>query len=307
MRLSQEKSQTTGTRFPLDLLCRLAQVPRSSFYEYRRQRREAHQGRPRERKRPGPKTQVDNAQLLVLVREVLTGSPFVTEGVKKVHARLRKRGIRVGRDRVNRVMREAGLLSPQRVETRKDQPHDGTIIPETINQIWGTDATLFATENGDLLWLFAVIDHYSDELLGWHIVEVGQGDRFAALEPIKQAVRKIRGAVGKGVGDQVAIRHDWGPQYAAKDFKKELDFLGLRNSPAFVHEPETNGVIERFFKTMKLECLWVQRFRDVEHARQIVAEWIETYNTQWLIERHQYRTPREVRLAYEAARKTTAA
>lgn len=306
MRLSKEKSQTTGKNFPIDLLCRLAEVPRSSFYDYRRQLREAREGRKRERKRPGPKTEVDNVQLLVLVREVLAASSFTSEGVKKVHARLRMRGIRVGRERVNRVMREAGLLSPQRVETNEKKLHDGTIIPETINQIWGTDATMFAAENGDLLWLFAVIDHYSDELLGWHIVEVGQGDRFAALEPIKQAVRKIRGAVGKGVGGQVAIRHDWGPQYAARDFKKELDFLGLRNSPAFVHEPETNGVIERFFKTMKLECLWVQRFQDVQHARQIVAKWIETYNTQWIIERHQYRTPHAVRRACEAV-KTTAA
>ncbi len=59
------------------------------------------------------------------------------------------------------------------------------------------------------------------------------------------------------------------------------------------------GVIERYFKTLKLECLWVHRFRDVEHARQIVGEWIETYNTQWIIERHRYCTPREVRLASE--------
>ena len=100
----------------------------------------------------------------------------------------------------------------------------------------------------------------------------------------------------------MAIRHDWGPQYVAKDFKNELRFLGLRNSPAFVHEPETNGVIERYFKTLKLECLWVHRFLDVEHARQIFGEWIETYNTQWIIERHRYCTPREVRLASEGTK-----
>jgi len=301
MRLGKEKSQTTGKKFPIDLLCRLAKVPRSSFYEYRRQMRQARQERKRARKRPGPKMQVDDAELLMLVRKVLAESPFATEGVKKVHALLRKRGIKAGRDRVNRVMRQAGLLSPQRAKTAEKKAHDGTIIPEAINQIWGTDATLFGTEAGDLLWLFAVIDHYSDEVLGWHIVEVGKGDRFAALEPIKQAVRKIRGSVSKGVGGNVAIRHDWGPQYMAKDFKNELRFLGLRNSPAFVHEPETNGVIERYFKTLKLECLWVHRFRDVEHARQIVGEWIETYNTQWIIERHRYCTPREVRLASEGA------
>ena len=64
-------------------------------------------------------------------------------------------------------------------------------------------------------------------------------------------------------------------------------------------EPQTNGVIERFFKTLKLECLWIENFRDVEQARDVVGRWMETYNAQWLIERHGHRTPREVRQARE--------
>ena len=139
----------------------------------------------------------------------------------------------------------------------------------------------------------------SDEVLGWHIVNVGEGDRFAALEPIKQGLRKIRGAVGKDIGQGIAIRHDWGPQYIAHDFKTELKFFGLKNSPAFVHEPQTNGVIERFFKTIKMECIWLEYFQDVEHARGVVGRWMELYNTQWLIERHGHQTPREVREAQQ--------
>ena len=56
---------------------------------------------------------------------------------------------------------------------------------------------------------------------------VGQDGRFASLEPIKLGLRKIRGAVGKGVGQGIAICHDWGPQYIAHDFKQELRFFGL--------------------------------------------------------------------------------
>ena len=270
-------------------------VAKSSYYDYLRQRKQKAQGHKCQK--PGPKVQLDDQQLLPAIVAVMTASPFVTEGVKKVHARLRRAGIKVARDRVNRIMREHGLLSPQRQEQGVEKLHEGTIIPDGINQLWGTDGTLFGTINGDLLWLFAVIDHFSDEVLGWHIVEVGQGDRFAALEPVKQSLRRIRGCVGKDVGDGIAIRHDWGPQYIAHDFKEELKFLGLKNSPALVHEPQTNGVIERFFKTLKWECLWVENIRDVDHARQIVGPWMETYNTQWLIERHGHRTPREVRQA----------
>ena len=274
-------------------------VAKSSYYEYLRQTQQA--ARKPQRQKPGPKVQVDDKALLQAILEVLTTSPFVTEGVKKVHARLRRKRIKASRNRINQLMREHGLLSPQRCEPGEEKTHDGTIIPDTINQIWGTDGTLFGTIQGDLLWLFAVIDHYSDEVLGWHIVEVGQGDRFAALEPLKQGLRCIRGCVGKNTGGGIAIRHDWGPQYIAHDFKAELKFLGLKNSPAFVHEPQTNGVIERFFKTLKMECLWIENFRDVEHAREVVGRWMALYNTEWLIERHGYRTPREVRQACQEA------
>ena len=279
-------------------------VAKSSYYDYRRQKKLKAKGH--KRKKPGPKVQLDDKQLLPAILTVMTASPFVTEGVKKVHARLRRKGIKVARHRVNRIMRQYGLLSPQRCEQGEEKKHDGTIIPDSINQIWGTDATFFGTINGDLLWLFAVIDHFSDELLGWHIVETGQGDRFAALEPIKQGLRRIRGCVSKDIGNGIAIRHDWGPQYIANDFKKELQFFGLRNSPAFVHEPQTNGVIERFFKTLKMECLWIENFRDVEHARDVVGRWMETYNTQWLIERHGHRTPREVRQACQESKSAVA-
>ena len=279
-------------------------VAKSSYYDYRLQQKRKAQGH--QRQKPGPKIQLDDQQLLPAIVAVMTDSPFVTEGVKKVHARLRRKGIKAARHRINRIMREHGLLSPQRHEPGEEKTHDGTIIPKSINQLWGTDGTLFGTINGDLLWLFAVIDHYSDEVLGHHIVEVGQGDRFAALEPVKQAVRRIRGGVGKDVGNGIAVRHDWGPQYIAKDFKEELVFLGLGNSPALVHQPQTNGVIERFFKTLKYECLWIENIRDVEHAREVVGDWMETYNTQWLIERHGHRTPREVRQACQEAQSPAA-
>jgi len=126
------------------------------------------------------------------------------------------------------------------------------------------------------------------------------------LRPLRKAVRKLYGAIGQEAAPAISIRHDWGPQYKANAFVKELKFLGLANSPAFVHEPETNGVIERFFRTLKEECIWVHDFRDTDEAREVIGRWVETYNEQWLIERNGHRTPREVRRACEAAAKKVA-
>jgi hypothetical protein len=91
--------------------------------------------------------------LLAEILDFIKTSPFVTEGTKKVHARLRRRGIKAARHRVNRLMREHGLLSPQRCEPGDPKKHDGTIIPDGINQIWDADGTLFGTVNGDLFAL----------------------------------------------------------------------------------------------------------------------------------------------------------
>lgn len=272
-------------------------MPSSSYYDYKRQLREAAQGRLKQKR--GPKVQLDDASLLKEIKLVIKHTPFVTEGVKKVYFRLRKKSIKADRGRINRLMRDNDLLSPQRYEGEKKDEHNGTIIPDGINQMWGTDATMFGLLDGSLLWLFAVIDHFSDEILGWHIAKVGQGNSFAALEPIKQGLRKTRGATGKDVGKGIAIRHDWGPQYVATDFKDELKFFGLKNSPALIRQPQTNGVIERFFRTLKEECIWLEDFSDINQASEVIGDWMELYNTQWIIARNNYQTPREVREASE--------
>ena len=62
--------------------------------------------------------------------------------------------------------------------------------------------------------------------------DVGQGDRFSALEPLKLGLRKIRGVIGEGFGQDVAMPHGWGTHYIARGFKTELMLFGLKSTPA---------------------------------------------------------------------------
>jgi hypothetical protein len=83
-----------------------------------------------------------DAALLDAIRAVLAGSPFHGEGHRKVWARLRVAGVRTSKRRVLRLMREHDLLAPSRVGApRGPGSHDGTIIPETVDTMWGTDLT----------------------------------------------------------------------------------------------------------------------------------------------------------------------
>jgi transposase InsO family protein len=66
-------------------------------------------------------------------------------------------------------------------------------------------------------------------------------------------------------------------------------------SPSYVGEPECNGVMERFIRTLKEQCLYLHQFTSLAEAREVVAAFIHQYNTEWLIERLGYRTPAAAR------------
>ena len=79
------------------------------------------------------------------------------------------------------------------------------------------------------------------------------------------------------------------------DFQKEIRFLGIESSPAFVREPEGNGCIERFFKTLKEQLLWVRHFRSIPELVHALQEFRALYNRSWLIERLGFQSPVQAR------------
>ena len=242
----------------------------------------------------GPKTAQSDEELVVQIRRVLLASPFTSEGHRKVRVRLRAIGIRVGKGRVLRLMRENRLLAPHRVGHRRgDRAHAGSITTDQPDELWGTDATKFYTRDNGWCWFFGAIDHCSADVVGWHVAK--KGDRWAALEPIRQGVKTHFDGYEKKIALGLGLRHDWGSQYTAHQFQGELSWLGIRSTPAYVGEPECNGIMERWIRTLKEECLYLHDFESLEEARETIGTFIELYNREWLIERHDHRTPVEAR------------
>jgi transposase InsO family protein len=190
---------------------------------------------------------------------------------------------------VLRLLRREGLLAPQRIRgRRKPRPHDGTIIPQAPNQRWGTDATMAWTRSDGWVGVFACVDHSTAG--AWaHVAKVG--DRFAALQPVYDAVIDRWGRLEADIARGLALRHDWGPRYRSAHFTGSLAWLGIANDPAFLGEPETNGCAERWIRTLK-------------ELRQAVTGFVDRYNSSWLIQRHSHQTPKE---AYQAAQAAAAA
>jgi len=156
-------------------------------------------------------------------------------------------------------------------------------------------ATRFYTEQDGWCWFFGAIDHGVAEVVGWHAVKTG--DRWAALEPLRQGVRHAFGRFAKDVARGLQIRCDWGPQYVADAWINEVKWLGMTISPSYVGEPECNGVMERFIRTLKEQCLYLHQFASLAKARETIGTFIQQYNTEWLIERLDYRTPAAARAA----------
>jgi putative transposase len=244
-------------------------------------------------RRPGPSGVLPDDELVAEIRALLEAGPFHGEGYRKVWARLRSKGLRTAKRRVLRLMRQHGLLAPGRVgRPRGPKAHDGTIRTERVDVMWGTDLTSAMTDEGQAS-IFVAVDHCSTECIGIHAAR--RATRFEALEPLRQGVRERFGAVARDIAGGLKLRHDHGSQYVSHDFQAEIRFLGIEASPAFIREPEGNGCAERFIRTLKENLLWVRRFATVEELRRALHEFKAAYNRTWIVERHGYRTPAQVR------------
>src|SRR3954470_10440017 len=285
--MSRTVSPSRGRPYGLARVCRVWRASRASVY------RHLSSSRPEPPRRPGPVGPMPDAALVDAIRAVLTASPFHGEGHRKVWARLRVAGLRTSKRRVLRLMRANNLLAPSRVGApRGPRSHDGTIIPETVDTMWGTDLTTTVTGGGQVV-LFVPVDHCSAECVGIHAAR--RATRFEALEPIRQGVRRCFGAFAKEIARGLAARRDHGSQSLSGAFRQELAFRGIESPPAFVRAPEGNGCAERFIRTLKENLLWVRTFDTVEELRQALLAFREIYNTTWLIERHGFQTPAAVR------------
>lgn len=116
-----------------------------------------------------------------------------------------------------------------------------------------------------------------------------------ALDALSMAVQQQLGHLGKDAALGIRLRHNHGPCFIADEFQKQTKASGLTPNYAFVGQPETNGVIERFFKTLKEQLVYGRMFQNIEEVRTAVRDFIARYSAEWLIEKNGYLSPRAMR------------
>jgi putative transposase len=219
-------------------------------------------------------------------------------GTRRVTAMVRRRlagsgaarGV-VNRKRTQRVMREHGLLVPQRRIARGE--HGGRIETERSDEVWATDLSKIATREG-WLWIVGVIDCHDRDLIG---------HRYGVTADTTLCL----GALGDGVWERfpdrldelksagVQLSHDWGSQFTSRRYTAELSTLGIRSRPTMIGSPEQNGIMERFFGSMKDEEVWTTEYDTRAEAIEALDAWIADYRTERPHQSLGYLTPAEYR------------
>lgn len=291
--MKQEKSAFTDKPYSVRMILSVAELSSAAWYDNRpRVKKE-------EKRKPGRKPSINDDELLDQIKAYLRKPKFNSEGYIKIHARLKGKGLMVGKNRIYRLMKASNLLLQINGANGSGRKHDGTIITEAPNLMWATDGKEFQTREEGKCWFIGVIDHFNDEIKSFHVCK--KFDRYAALEPLREAVKNEFGSLEKGICQNmdIALRSDHGSQFDSCTYQGELKFLGLNYSPAFVRSPECNGIIERFHRTLNEQIFKQEYFENLEEAKKALNQFIERYNQDWILHRLGLRSPLEYRIAYD--------
>jgi transposase InsO family protein len=251
-----------ATLLPLGRLCRLATVSRAGFYRWRSER----------------STPDADMELRDLIQRIAL--EFSCYGSRRVTHELRRRGQKVNRKRVQRLMRQDNLLylRKRRFVRTTDSAHPLPVYPNLtrdmvligLNQLWVADITYIRLET-EFVYLAVVLDAYSRRVIGWALDRTLEAT--LAIEALRMALDTRSFAPG-------LVHHsDRGVQYASNDYTALLKTNGIAISMSRKGNPYDNAKSESFMKTLKYEEVYRNEYRDLEDARAQMGEFIEkVYN-----------------------------
>ena len=242
---------------PVTTTCRLLDVSRSTAY-YKAAS-----------KAPDP----EELALKRLMDALHMKYPFM--GTRSLRDQLRRRGYKINRKRVKRLMAEMGIASvaPQPNTSRPGNNHK--IYPYLLrglridrpNQVWATDITYIPMARG-FLYLVAIMDWYSRRVLSWRL-SISMDSTFC-LEALSEAVQTY--------GTPEIFNTDQGSQFTGEEFTGALKASNIRISMDGKGRWMDNVFIERLWRSLKYKEVYLKAYETVPEARAGIKEWIRFYN-----------------------------
>jgi len=209
-------------------------------------------------------------------------------GARKLKVFLLQEGILIGRKLVTRFLREMGIypIYPKPNLSKPDKKHKK--IPYLLrnmniflpNQVWAVDITYIPTGRGHM-YLTAVIDWHSRMIMGWALSDTL--DTAPVLEAVRAAVEKY--------GKPGIINSDQGPQFTSNDYRSFLRQAGIRQSMDGKGRWVDNIAIERWFRSLKTEYIYINEFPTPKSLKAGISEYVDGYNRERPHQSLGYKTP----------------
>jgi putative transposase len=256
--------------WPISVQCRVLRISLAGYHEHLARRACGSQRR-----------HLSDDALLVHIKAIHAETRG-GYGWPRVWKELLARGVRVGKDRVQRLMQLHGIRAKgkRRFKVTTDSGHDLPISPNLLNReftvtqpdkVWAGDITYIPTDEG---WLFlaVVIDLFSRQVVGWSLRD--DMTRDIVIDALRMAWFKRH--PGKQAG--LIFHSDRGSQYASDDFRKVLTEYGITGSMSRKGNCWDNACSETLFGSLKVERLHGQRFKTRRQARDEAIDWLLWYN-----------------------------
>ncbi|GJL57136.1 MAG: insertion element hypothetical protein [Nitrospirales bacterium] len=258
--------------------CRVLQVARSTLHRLART------------KAPSPKL----AEALVTKLQTLI-QEHPTYGYRRLWALLRYReGVRVNRKAVYRALRIKQWLVHERVRTPRPRAQRLRSRTPRSDQRWAMDVTHIPCGKDGWGHLTAVIDCHDREIIRYEFALRGRAKE--AERALEAACLARFGTLSPG-GTPPVLRSDNGLIFQSRRFRQACRDYRLQQEFITPYTPEQNGLIERFFRSLKEECVWQHHFAGFEEARQTITRWMRWYNEERPHQALRYRSPRQFRQA----------
>ena len=216
-----------------------------------------------------------------------------TYGYRRLWALLRfGEGLSLNRKAVYRVLRLKGWFVNQRTRTPRPRVRGRRSRAERSNERWAMDVTHIDCGRDGWAHLAAVIDCHDRELIGY---ELSLRARAKEAERALENACLARFGTLRPTGPTPIVRSDNGLIFQSRRFRAACRDYRLRQEFITPYTPQQNGIIERFFRSVKEECVWQHQFRNFAAARRAIRTWIEWYNHGRPHQALGYRSPKQFR------------
>lgn len=234
------------------------------------------------------------------VRELCDMPRQRTYGYRRIWALMRRRGHKINKDTVRRMMRQMGLSRPKIRYKHKRPKRVEKMCPLRPNQSWQIDMTSFALSDMTTLFLVMVTDCYTRRIVGWTLDRrCRAGEWICALRMALES----EGLITKEACSRLTLRSDNGSQPCSKKFVEYLGRTGVRGQYTGYNAPDDNAYVERVIRTIKEEEVWPNLYDCLAEARMAIEDYINYYNEERIHSALGYQTPNE----FAAAHNTLAA